>query len=115
MRCADPIPFDVEYTRDLGYGAVKYLHTEQARSVGAIINYVQGNLSPIPLQLDPEKNHMKTREVNVDGEGYECARKYMRRLEVEDFDDDAKLGRLAATVKLSPDAFRERFGYLVGK
>src|SRR5437773_11633356 len=23
LRCADPIPFDAEYTRDLGYGAVK--------------------------------------------------------------------------------------------
>jgi len=25
LRCADPIPFDAEYTRDLGYGAVKFL------------------------------------------------------------------------------------------
>ena len=26
LRCADPIPFDAEYTRNLGYGAVKFLH-----------------------------------------------------------------------------------------
>ena len=25
LRCADPIPFDAEYTRNLGYGAVKFL------------------------------------------------------------------------------------------
>ena len=25
LRCAPPIPFDIEYTRDLGYGAVDYL------------------------------------------------------------------------------------------
>ena len=25
LRCADPIPFDAEYTRDLGYAAVKFL------------------------------------------------------------------------------------------
>ena len=25
LRCADPIPFDIEYTRDLGYCAAKYL------------------------------------------------------------------------------------------
>src|SRR5262249_9016272 len=25
LRCADPIPFDMEYTRDLGYCAAKYL------------------------------------------------------------------------------------------
>src|SRR5438876_8625778 len=33
LRCADPIPFDAEYVRDLGYGAVKFLRsTESARS-----------------------------------------------------------------------------------
>ena len=25
LRCAKPVPFDVEYTRTLGYGAVRYL------------------------------------------------------------------------------------------
>ena len=25
LRCAPPIPFDIEYTRDLGYGAIEYL------------------------------------------------------------------------------------------
>jgi ATP-dependent phosphofructokinase / diphosphate-dependent phosphofructokinase len=115
MRSADPIPFDVEYTRDLGYGAVKFLQSPMARNAGAVISYVQGRLDPQPLELDPDKNHMPTRIVNVDGEGYECSRKYMRRLEADDFDDPAKLGRLAATVKLSPDAFRQRFGYLGGK
>ena len=115
MRSADPIPFDVEYTRDLGYGAVKFLQSDQARNAGAVISYVQGKLEPQPLELDPEKNHMPTRIVNVDGEGYECARKYMRRLEADDFDDAGKLGQLAATVKMTPDAFRQRFGYLVGR
>src|SRR5262249_40560138 len=115
MRSADPIPFDVEYTRDLGYGAVKFLQSPAARNAGAVISYVQGKLNPQPLELDPDKNHMPTRVVNIDGEGYECARKYMRRLEADDFDDSAKLGQLAATVKLTPDAFRQRFGYLAGK
>ncbi len=113
MRCADPIPFDVEYTRDLGYGAVKYLQTPRAREMGAVISYVEGALKPLPLELDPEREHMRTRLVNVDGEVYECARKYMRRLEPEDFSDAGRLGRLAATVALTPDAFRQRFEYLV--
>lgn len=115
MRCADPIPFDVEYTRDLGYGAVKFLLTAKAREAGAIISYVAGELQPLPLVLDPNHNHMPTRIVAVDGERYECARKYMRRLEAEDFDNDARLGQLAATIKFNPAAFRERFGYLVGR
>ena len=33
LRCADPIPFDAEYTRDLGYGAVKFLRSEAAQQV----------------------------------------------------------------------------------
>lgn len=115
MRCADPIPFDVEYTRDLGYGAVKFLHTPKARESGAIINYLQGKLEPVALKLDPEKNHMETRTVEIHGERYECARKYMRRLDADDFDDSDKLQKLAATVDMSPAAFRERFGYLVGR
>ncbi|MCI0680989.1 MAG: 6-phosphofructokinase [Gemmataceae bacterium] len=115
MRCADPIPFDVEYTRDLGYGAVKFLHTPQARESGAIINYLQGKLEPVALKLDPDKNHMETRIVDIHGERYECARKYMRRLEADDFDESDKLKKVADTVHLTPPAFRERFGYLVGR
>ena len=30
LRCADPIPFDAEYTRNLGYGAVKFLLSPEA-------------------------------------------------------------------------------------
>src|SRR5262249_58205607 len=30
LRCADPIPYDTEYTRDLGYGAVKVLRSDEA-------------------------------------------------------------------------------------
>jgi len=115
MRCANPVPFDVEYTRDLGYGAVKYLQSPQARGAAAIISYVAGELKPLPLVLDAKQEHLPTRIVNIEGEGYECARKYMRRLEPDDFDDAGKLGQLAATVKMEPAAFRERFGYLARK
>src|SRR5439155_17442337 len=34
LRCADPIPFDVEYTRNLGYGAVKFLLSPAAAEFG---------------------------------------------------------------------------------
>src|SRR5258707_8650579 len=37
LRCADPIPFDAEYTRDLGYGAVKFLLSADAAKFGAIV------------------------------------------------------------------------------
>ena len=63
--------------------------------------------------LNPETKRMRTRIVDVDGEGYECARRYMIRLEKRDFEDPASLAKLAGSVNLSPEQFRERFGYLV--
>ncbi|MDE3068687.1 MAG: 6-phosphofructokinase [Verrucomicrobiota bacterium] len=116
LRCADPIPFDAEYTRDLGYGAVKFLLSPEADKYGAIISFVNGKMNPLPFDemLDPKTGRMQNRRVNVDGEAFECARAYMIRLEREDFDDVKQLGKLAAVVKMTPEQFRARFGYLVG-
>src|SRR5258708_4867887 len=38
LRCADPIPFDAEYTRDLRYGAVKFLLSQDPARFGAIVS-----------------------------------------------------------------------------
>ena len=56
LRCADPIPFDAEYTRDLGYAAVKFLLSPEAEKYGAIISFVDGKMNPLPFDkmLDPE-------------------------------------------------------------
>lgn len=115
LRCADPIPFDAEYTRDLGYGAVKFLRSEESTKFGAIISFVEGHMEPLPfdLMLNPETKRMRTRTVDVNGEGYECARRYMFRLEKRDFDDAPTLAKLAASLDMSADQFRERFGYLI--
>ncbi len=116
LRCADPIPFDAEYTRDLGYGAVKFLRSEDSARYGAIVTLVGGRLQPLAFDdiINPATGRMIPRKVDVDGEGYECARRYMLRLERRDFEDPAKLERLAAVTKMTPDQFRQRFGYLVG-
>jgi 6-phosphofructokinase len=115
LRCADPIPFDAEYTRDLGYGAVKFLRSEAAAQFGAIISYVEGRMNPLPFanMLNPETRRMRVRKVDVDGEGYECARRYMIRLEKRDFTDPNKLVKIAAAAMMTPEEFRKRFGYLV--
>ena len=116
LRCADPIPFDAEYTRDLGYGAVKFLRTPDAERFGAIISFVAGRLNPLRFEdlIVPETGRMKPRKVNVDGETYECARRYMIRLEAQDFAEQDRLNSLAAAAKLSPEPFRRRFGYMAG-
>lgn len=89
LRCADPIPFDAEYTRDLGYGAVKFLRSPAAASFGAIISFVGGRMVPLPFDqmISPKTGRMLPRKVDVDGEAYECARRYMIRLEHRDFED----------------------------
>jgi 6-phosphofructokinase 1 len=116
LRCADPIPFDAEYTRDLGYAAVKFLMSAESEKYGAIISFVNGKMNPLPFEdmLDPKTGRMQNRKVNVDGEAYECARAYMIRLEREDFEHPKQLARLAAVVNFTPEQFTRRFGYLVG-
>ncbi len=116
LRCADPIPFDAEYTRDLGYGAVKFLRSEEAGQFGAIISYVDGRLEPLPFDqlIVPATGRMRPRKVDVTGETYECARRYMIRLEPADFEDADRLAVIAAAAGRSPEQFRRRFGYLVG-
>jgi ATP-dependent phosphofructokinase / diphosphate-dependent phosphofructokinase len=116
LRCADPIPFDAEYTRDLGYAAVKFLRSADAGKYGAIISFVDGKMVPLQFEkmINPETKRMTVRKVNVDGEAYECACHYMIRLEKDDFEDATELGKLAATVSMTPEQFRARFGYLVG-
>jgi 6-phosphofructokinase 1 len=115
LRCADPIPFDAEYTRDLGYGAVKFLRSEASARFGAIISFVEGRMVPLPFDemINPETKRMKTRKVDVDGEGYECARRYMIRLDKDDFAYPERLQKLAAVVNLSQEEFRSRFSYVV--
>jgi 6-phosphofructokinase len=115
LRCADPIPFDAEYTRDLGYGAVQFLLSEDSTRFGAIISIVGGHLEPLPFEqmIDPVTKRMTTRRVNVNGEGYQCALRYMIRLQRRDFEEPERLALLAKEVKMSPEQFRQRFGYLV--
>jgi 6-phosphofructokinase 1 len=115
LRCADPIPFDAEYTRDLGYGAVKFLCSEASAKYGAIISLVEGRLHPLSFEsmINPKTGRMLPRKVDVQGESYECARRYMIRLEKRDFDDPVRLGKLADAAGMTTDQFQQRFGYLV--
>jgi 6-phosphofructokinase 1 len=111
LRSADPIPFDAEYTRDLGYGAVKFLASDAAVQYGAIISFVDGTMKPLRFEdmIDPKTQRMKPRKVNVDSESFLCAKRYKVRLETGDMIDPAKLKGLAAFTNLSPEAFRQRF------
>jgi 6-phosphofructokinase 1 len=115
LRCADPIPFDAEYTRNLGYGAVKFLLSEGADKHGVVITFVGGTMVPRPFEemIDPKTKKMRPRLVDMAGENYEVARRYMIRLEKSDFEETARLEKLASVVKMNPAQFAERFAYVV--
>jgi 6-phosphofructokinase 1 len=118
LRCAPPIPFDCEYVRELGYGAVKYLldiAPAKNDTIGVLIAINGGKLEPIPFDkmLDPETHKTKVRMVDTDTEAYEVARQYMIRIEKEDIESPAKLARLATLAGMDAAAFRGKYGYLV--
>src|SRR5918999_3416472 len=112
LRCADPIPFDMEYTRDLGYCAAKYLISG---GTGAMISMQGGHFIPVPFaeMTDPETGRSKVRLVDISSTRYAIARRYMIRLRRDDFDDPHQLAKLAKTVKLSVEDFRREFESLV--
>jgi 6-phosphofructokinase len=115
LRCAPPVPFDVEYTRDLGYGAVGYLaQLLETGEPGGMITIQGGRTTPLPFGSfsDPETGRVRTRLVDVASNSYRVAREYMVRLDRQDLEDPEKLRPIAAAAGLTPDGFRDRYGYL---
>jgi 6-phosphofructokinase 1 len=112
LRCADPIPYDMEYTRDLGYCAAKYL---LSGGNAAMISMQGGQFVAIPFAqlLDPETERARVRTVNIRSTRYAIARRYMIRLRRDDFEDAHELAKFAATAGLSLQQFREEFSYLI--
>jgi len=98
----------MEYCRDLGCCAAEYL---LSGGTGAMVSIVNGKFSPIPFDriLDPATQRTRVRMVDVSAEPYRVARRYMIRLEKEDFANKERLARCASVIGLTPDAFRERF------
>lgn len=114
LRCADPIPYDMEYTRDLGYSAAKHILNS---GNGDIVSIQEGNFVPIPFKnlINPETGKMKIRMVDIASVYYKIARLYMLRLTKNDFEDPHELAKLAATAKMSMDEFKKQFYYLTEK
>ena len=112
LRCADPIPFDLEYTRDLGYCAAKCL-LSGGHSV--MISMQGGHFVPIPFEelINPATGRAKVRMVDIHSTRYAIARRYMLRLRRDDFEDPHELAKFAATAGISLAEFRREFGSLI--
>ncbi|MDD5362720.1 MAG: diphosphate--fructose-6-phosphate 1-phosphotransferase [Ignavibacteria bacterium] len=111
LRCAAPIPYDCEYTQDLGYAAVRYLLSGHS---GAIVTVDKGQLIPVKFEdIINADGRINTREVDVDSDSYQVARKYMIRLEKADFDEVKNVARLALIGNMKTEEFIDKYKYLI--
>ncbi len=112
LRCADPIPYDMEYSRDLGYCAAKYL---LQGGHGVMVSIQGGHFVPIPFErlVDPATGRTRVRLVDIASTRYAIARRYMIRLRRDDFEPGSDLPEIARAAKMTPEQFRQRFEYLV--
>jgi ATP-dependent phosphofructokinase / diphosphate-dependent phosphofructokinase len=112
LRCADPIPLDMEYTRDLGYCATKFL---LGGGNAVMITLQAGHFVAVPFKdmLDPSTGRTRLRLVNIHSTRYAIARRYMIRLRRDDFEDPYELAKFAATARISPEEFRSQFESLI--
>ncbi len=112
LRCADPIPYDMEYTRDLGYCAARFIIDGGS---GVMVSMQNGNFVPMYFKeiFDPKTGRTKIRLVDTTSEYYRIARAYMLRLNKEDFDDPHSMAKYAATAGISLDEFRKQFHFIV--
>ncbi len=115
LRCAPPIPFDIEYTRSLGYGAARLLLTEPANDAlanGGLVYLDGGRLNTMPFEdmRDDATGRTQVRMVDIDSQRYRTARSYMTRIEPHDLKNDETVALLAHHAGTSADEIRRRFG-----
>jgi 6-phosphofructokinase 1 len=108
LRCAEPTAFDLDYTRDLGAGAVRTL---LAGTSGVLITRQNAQIVPIPFDelMDPKTHKTRVRLVDIETESHGSARSLQVRIEPNDFADPERLGRIAEAAKLTPEQARERW------
>lgn len=108
VRCAAPVPFDCEYTRDLGYAAVRFL---AAGGSAAMVSIQSGKMVPMFFKdMMDERGKTKVRFVDTATESYRVAREYMIRLGPEDFRNEQWAARLAESGNYTLEGFRKKFG-----
>jgi len=112
LRCADPIPYDIEYTRDLGFSACQFLLHGGSGAMASIQN---GHFVPLYFKdiLDPLTKKTRVRMVDPASEAFYIARRFMLRLRRADFVDPNELAKYAVTCGISLEEFRRQFFYLI--
>lgn len=101
LRCVDPIAFDVQYTRTLGYGAVEFLAEGQGN---ALISLQDNKLVPIKFEdlRDPATGKVRIRRVEPEGGQWKAALALQSRIGAADITGE-KLDKLAKAGKTTPE------------
>jgi len=112
LRCIAPCPYDVEYTRNLGYAAVDFLDKEGTQ---ALISIQGDAIVPISFSdiLDKDTGKTKVRFVDISSLQFRIAKEYMIRLEKDDFENEDKLKELAKVSHVSVREFKEQYHHVV--
>lgn len=112
LRSAPPIPFDLKYTRNLGYCAVKFLLNG---GNGCLISLKKGRMNPIPFDslIDHRTGKIKVRYVDLKTESYEVSQKYMIKLTRNDIEDPKKLKNLVSQTNLTKKQFIDYFSEII--
>lgn len=112
LRCAEPIPYDMEYTRDLGFCAAQYVINGGS---GVIVSFDDGVFKPLPFRemIDTNTNRLHVRMVQVASEYYYIARRYMLRLNDDDFEQRKLLRNYARVCGITAEEFKKEFKHVI--
>ena len=105
LRCHEPNPFDIEYTRTLGYGAIDFL---LGGGSNAMIALIGDSLEPIPFEdfIDKASGRAQVRVVDTDSVVYQVARKYQIRLAEHHFENSDLMARMALVTNKTVDELK---------
>jgi 6-phosphofructokinase 1 len=101
----------MEYTRDLGYCAAKFL-LGGGNAAWCRCRAATSCRSRSPTARS-ETGRARVRMVDIRSTRYAIARRYMIRLRRDDFEDPHELAKFAAAVGLTLQEFRAEFEYLI--
>ncbi len=108
LRCHPPVPFDREYTRELGYGIISYLLDG---GTNCMITRQGDRLVTVPLSemVDQVTGRTRVRYVDVNSPVYRVARKYMIQLTEADLCDKVLMDRVSVVTNVPTDQFCKEF------
>ena len=111
LRCAEPTAFDLDYTRDLGAGAVRTL---LAGTSGVMITRQESAIVPVPFAdpMDPDTGRTRVRVVDRSTESHASAVALQVRMEPSDL-DGPMAGEIARVLGVPEADVRARYADLV--